>query len=92
MEYIIYDTCMMSDKIQKSFNDIFHIIYFYDLFMRGQSGEDVIYVIHVPVFETGRSLFGNTPPPMDIYKDVDGTGQGLCSVDIKYSSLKTTYI
>lgn len=29
---------MMSDKIQKSFNDIFifHIIYFYDLFMRGR--------------------------------------------------------
>lgn len=28
----------MSDKIQKSFNDIFifHIIYFYDLFMRGR--------------------------------------------------------
>lgn len=65
---------------------IFFISYISDLFMRGQSGEDVIYV-------TGRSLFGDTPPPlMDIYKDVDGKGQGLCSVDIKYSSLKTTYI
>lgn len=79
---------MMSDKIQKSFNDIFifHIIYFYDLFMRGQSGEDVIYV-------TGRSLFGDPPAIwIYIYKDEDGKGQGLCSVDIKYSSLKTTYI